>query len=139
MKLLSMLYNKIFGTTDSKKEINHHSDVDLTASVLIGVDKNQQYFFDVRWSYDDPNRTANDLANLILGLSYGLFVNQVKSLLINYDIENKPYDELILYKTIEIMEERANILNNLVVADSEAPIIRPSNVFRPNTDENKRN
>lgn len=134
MTLLNTLYNKFFRnrtTSDTKQE--EENSIELRASILIGVDKNQQYFFDIKWDYDNLEQTSNDLANLILGLNYGLFISQIKNLLLSHDITNRPYDEVILYKTMEIIEERSNILNNLI-SDNDTPIVKPSEVFRPNTD-----
>lgn len=131
MMLLNTLYNKFLKKNNNEKKPNDKdtkSTEQLRASISIGISKDQQYFFDIRWDYEDFDKSANDLANLIIGLQYGLFVNQVKDLLINYDTSEKPQDELLLYRTAQIIEERSKILEN-IINDPDAPIIKPSSVF----------
>lgn len=130
--LLNTLYNKIYNIFYPKKETK---DPELRASILIRVDKKQQYYFDIKWDHEDTDQTASDLSNIVLGLTHGLFINQIKNLLINYDVKDKPYDELILRKTIDIIQERSDILQNILDDDENSPIIRPSEVFTQIPDE----
>jgi len=136
MTLLNTLYKLVRGSAKTTEEPKNENEPDLRASVLIGIDKKQQYFFDVKWDYTDPDKTANDLANLMLGLTYGLFTGQIKNLLLNNnDVEN-PYDQAILAQTAKILTERSDILNTILNNDDD-PIVKPSEVFRPPTDVNK--
>lgn len=135
--LLSTLFEKIFKTQKpsakeedvSSSRTEEQSDPPLRASILIGVDKQQQYFFDIKWDYENIDKTSNDLANLILGLTYGLFIEQIKDILANYNITDKPYDEAILLKTISLVKERSAILSDVLDKSSNDPIIKPSQVF----------
>ena len=135
--LLSTLFEKIFKTQKlpvkkddvSNSETEEQSDPPLRASILIGVDKQQQYFFDIKWDYENIDKTSNDLANLILGLTYGLFIEQIKDILADYNITDKPYDEAILLKTISLVKERSAILSDVLDKSSNDPIIKPSQVF----------
>lgn len=129
MILLSTLYNKFFYKEPKEENTqDNESPTPLRASISIGIDKNQKYFFDIKWDYEDFDKSANDLANLVIGLQYGLFVNQINNLLINHDTSEKPHDELLLYKTAKIIEERSKILEN-IITDPNTPIIKPSSVF----------
>lgn len=136
MMLLSTLYKKLFVKNTKTVESNPEDTNDLRASILIGIDKKQQYFFDIKWDYDDIDKTSNDLANLILGLTYGLFVNQIKSILVDRDTYQNTHDESILLKTIQIIDERSTILQKLL-DDEDSPIVKPSEVFRPAQNVNK--
>jgi len=127
MMLLNTLYSKIRNIFCSKEETK---DPELRASILIGIDKKQQYYFDIKWDYENTHQTASDLSNLVLGLTYGLFTNQIKNLLINHNIKDKPYDELILQETVGLIQERSDVLEKILDADEKNPIVRPSEVFR---------
>ena len=137
--LLSTLFKKIFYTQKSteKEDVldsngsDDQSDPQLRASILIGVDKEQQYFFDIKWDYENIDKTSSDLANLILGITYGLFIEQIKDILAEYNITDKPYDEAILQKTISLIKERSAILSDVLDKTANDPIIKPSQVFRP--------
>jgi hypothetical protein len=137
--LLSTLYNKFFNNKKNiEPEEKHEQDniPELRASISIGIDKNQQYFFDIKWDYEDFDKSANDLANIIVGIKYNLFMSHIRNLIINYDVSKKPYDEIILTRSIDLIEERSTILENLI-SNSDDPIINPSNVFRSNVDERR--
>jgi hypothetical protein len=140
--LLSILYNKFFNNkqkTENNKQQNNEQQnniPELRASISIGIDKNQQYFFDIKWDYEDFDKSANDLANIIVGIKYNLFMSHIRNLIINYDVSTKPYDEIILTKSIDLIEERSAILENLI-SNSEDPIVNPSNVFRSNVDDRR--
>lgn len=135
--LLSTLFEKIFKTKKlpvkeddiSRSEEDEQSDPPLRASILIGVDKQQQYFFDIKWDYENIDKTSSDLANLILGITYGLFIEQIKDILADYNITDRPYDEAILLKTISLVKERSAILSDVLDKSSNDPIIKPSQVF----------
>lgn len=135
--LLSTLFEKIFKTKKlpvkeddiSRSETDEQSDPPLRASILIGVDKQQQYFFDIKWDYENIDKTSSDLANLILGITYGLFIEQIKDILADYNITDRPYDEAILLKTISLVKERSAILSDVLDKSSNDPIIKPSQVF----------
>jgi hypothetical protein len=135
--LLSTLFEKIFKTKKlpveeddiGRGETDEQSDPPLRASILIGVDKQQQYFFDIKWDYENIDKTSSDLANLILGITYGLFIEQIKDILAGYNITDRPYDEAILLKTISLVKERSAILSDALDKSSNDPIIKPSQVF----------
>lgn len=135
--LLSTLFEKIFKTKKlpvkeddiGRSEEDEQSDPPLRASILIGVDKQQQYFFDIKWDYENIDKTSSDLANLILGITYGLFIEQIKDILADYNITDRPYDEAILLKTISLVKERSAILSDVLDKSSNDPIIKPSQVF----------
>jgi hypothetical protein len=135
--LLSTLFEKIFKTKKLpikeddtiSSETDEQSDPPLRASILIGVDKQQQYFFDIKWDHENIDKTSSDLANLILGLTYGLFIEQIKDILADYNITDKPYDEAILLKTLSLVKERSAILSDVLDKSSNDPIIKPSQVF----------
>lgn len=134
MMLLSTLYNKFFGKKEPAKTDHAPS---LRASILIGVDHQQQYFFDIKWDYEDIDKTANDLANIVLGLTYSLFTSQIKNLLLEHAANPDPHDEFVLNRTIQLIQEKSQTLNSLL--DDNSPIIKPSEVFRPVQDVNKTN
>jgi hypothetical protein len=134
--LLSTLFEKVFKAKKSPEKedlssskIDDQSDPPLRASILIGVDKQKQYFFEIKWDYESIDKTSSDLANLILGLAHGLFIEQIKDILANYNVTDKPYDEAVLLKTINLIKERSAILNDVLDKNSNDPIIKPSQVF----------
>lgn len=130
MTLLNILYNKLF--TKKKIDTTEVTDTNLSASILVGIDEKQQYYFDIKWVHHNDEQTSSDLANLILGLTYGLFTEQIKNTLLDYDISDKPRDAKILVRTIEILKERSEVLQNIMDKNIDGPIVRPSEVFRNN-------
>lgn len=135
--LLNTLFNRFFTRSKASEDINK-DEYNLSASILIGIDNKQRYLFDIKWDNDNQEQSSSDLANLILGLYYGLFANQAKDILLNHDTKNNPEDEIILHQTMKIIEERSGVLQNLLINDL-SPVVKPSEVFRIQSDVNNKN
>jgi|APGre2960657404_1045060.scaffolds.fasta_scaffold00446_20 hypothetical protein len=139
LKLLMMSLNTLYKRLFNREKIHQPESPPLRASILIGIDKQQQYFFDIKWDQEDIDKTSSDLANIVLGITYGLFVSHIKNLLVQHESETNSCDTLILDKTIQLISERSEALNRLLDENDNIPIIKPSEVLRPAQDVSKTN
>lgn len=129
MKLLNILYN-FFKKQEPKIEDNLDDYQDT--GIYITVDDNNQYLFRLSWDYTDIEKSADNLANLYIGISYGLFGTQIKNLLISDESRNNIYDEKILNRTVQLIDNKMTIMNNLITNEDKEPLIKPLDVFKTN-------
>lgn len=131
--LLNILSKFFFKNKDAEEDTKTNTDNQdrLVAAVIIGVDNDQQYAFDIKWNYDNLERSADALANIILGINYGLFTEHIKKLLEQHDPENI-YDAAIVRQCFNHINKRNDILNNLL--NDTSPLVRPSKALKPNNE-----
>lgn len=130
MKLLNILYN--FFKKQEPKTIEDNLDDYQDTGIYITVDDNNQYLFRLSWDYTDIEKSADNLANLYIGIAYGLFSTQIKSLLVSDESRNNIYDEKILNRTIQLIDNKMSIMNNLITNEDKEPVIKPLDVFKTN-------
>lgn len=127
MKLLQKLYNFFeprnteTGEGDSRNEL---------CSLHLAITDDNEYNFEIRWVHTDLEKTTNGLCNLILGISYGLFAQDIIDILKAYDGDNQ-LDKDIVSDTIRSVESQMKILENIITKNSpDKPLIKPSEVLR---------
>jgi hypothetical protein len=130
MKLLNILYN-LFKQPKSEP-LEDSLDEYQDTGIYITVDDNNQYLFRLTWDYTDIERSSDNLANLYIGITYGLFSSQIKNLLISDESRNNIHDEKILNRTLQLIDNKINIMHNLISNEEKEPIIKPLDVFKSN-------
>jgi hypothetical protein len=129
--MLSQLLFKFFGSSKAKRTIDSskiQSRNDI-CSLYLAVDNDEQYFFEVKWGAEKIDKMPSCLSNLILGVTYGFFTEEIVKLISEYQSESVA-DELALQDTITLLEQRKEILADLLASkETEAPLVRPSKVF----------
>lgn len=115
------LFNKKKDTTTETNNTN--------CSVFIGVDSSNEYSFEINWNHNFT-KAPDQLANLIIGLSYGLFSEEVISILKDNQDVNE-IDSKIINETLDLLEKKNNVLKEVAMDKIAEPLVKPSHVFKP--------
>ena len=128
MMLLRKLYNKIFNHSHIRKpKTKNDIGVIESCAITIGVDSQNQYFFEVRWD-EDIDHTPDKLANLIIGLNYGFFTDEVCNILKSH--EGNELDTYTINNTMDILKQKQKTIQNVITKEKTAePLVKPSQVF----------
>lgn len=124
MMLLRKLYNKIL---NHKPKPKNDTESKESCSITVGVDSQNQYFFEARWD-EDLEHTPDKLANLIIGLNYGFFTDEVCNILRSH--EGNDLDTYIIDNTMNILKQKQKTIQNVITKEKTTePLIKPSQVF----------
>jgi|TARA_B100001094_G_scaffold332448_1_gene404543 hypothetical protein len=112
---------------NKKKDDQSAKDQD-GCSVLISISTNNEYSFEIKWDHN-LEKCPDQLANLIIGLHYGLFADEVISIL--KDHEGKDLDQHIINNALDLLDKKNNVLKEVAIEQiSEEPLIKPTHVFK---------
>ena len=123
MRLFQKLYNYCSHPKSEQKE-----QTKLNSSILIGLDKNNEYFFEIKWDHDILT-SPDQLANIIIGLNYGLFTEEVINILQSHNGDT--IDKKIIDEALSLLNKKQNILKDITETADNSPLIKPSSVFKP--------
>ena len=128
MKLLQKLYSSLF---KAPKKISKEHNPNELCSLHISITNEDEYNFEIRWDSIKEIKAANGLSNLILGITYGLFSQDIIAILKEYNGDN-PSDIAIVQNTIFSIESQIKILDNIINKNSsiDKPLIKPSEVLK---------
>lgn len=127
--LFRTLFN-YFKKTDNNNSNNISGETsDELCSLLLSIDENQEYRFEIKWG-QDPSKVPNTLCNLILGVTYGFFTDDILAILNDY--KGGVADNLIIGETLDLIETRKLVLQNILKKGKDIPVIKPSQVFQAN-------
>jgi hypothetical protein len=124
MKLFQKLYDYIFN-----RHQKHKKNQEI-ASLKISIDKANQYNFLIEW--DSNNDSApNALSNIIMGVSYGFFTEDIRGILEDY--QGSEVDQSMIKNTLMQTDSKQNIITDMnAISRSDQPLIKPSEVFKNN-------
>jgi len=124
MTLFQRLYNYCY-RPKAKQQENRSK---LNSSILIGLDNNNEYFFEIKWDHDIIT-SPDQLANIIIGLNYGLFTEEVINILQSHNGDT--IDKKIIEEALSLLNKKQNILKDITETTDNSPLIKPSSVFKP--------
>lgn len=136
MKLFQKLSNKLFKQARVLPEdtyINPDENIKKSlCSIYISIDHNDEYSFEFRWDSEGGEKSSNGLSNLILGITYGLFSEDVMAILKEYKGES--LDKQIVDNTIINTNKRREVLDDIFKSTKQnkttQPFIKPSEVLK---------
>lgn len=124
MTLFQKLYNYCYSQKPEQKENRSK----LNSSILIGLDNNNEYFFEIKWDHNIVT-SPDQLANIIIGLNYGLFTEEVINILQSHNGDT--IDKKIIEEALSLLNKKQNILKDITETTDNSPLIKPSSVFNP--------
>lgn len=126
--LFRTLFNYFKKEDPSSTNISGGTTTDI-CSLLLSIDENQEYRFEIQWG-PDPSTVPNNLCNLILGVTYGFFTDDITTILNEY--KGGVADNLIVNETLDLIETRKLVLQSILNKGKNTPVIKPSQVFHSN-------